>query len=168
MRNIPGLLLLVLFGGAGLVAILGTINLLLPLPVKRTRLALESALGRSLLLGFVNFLFAGVVAGIFIWLAQRAHGTVLEGALGIIAVLIAFSVVLLGLLGLSGLSSLLGARIGKAGNELTPVLRGGLLIVLAGFTPYLGWLIFTPLAFWTGLGAAIQAVFRRKPATPDA
>jgi hypothetical protein len=168
MHNIPRLLVLVLFGGAGLLAIFATISLLFPLPVKRARLALEASLGRALLLGFVNFLFAGVVAGGFIWLAQRANAGPLGGLLGGIALLIAVSAAVLALLGLSGLSVLLGSRIGKARDELTPVLRGGLLILLAGFTPYLGWLLFAPLAVWTGLGAGIQAVFRRRPAAPDA
>jgi len=161
MHNIVGLILLVIFGGAGLIAMFATINLLLPLHVERTRAALESSLGRSLVLGVVNFLFAGVVAALFVWLAQRAGRGAAGGALGLIALLTVLLAATLGLLGLAGLITLLGARMGSGKNEFTAALRGGALLLLACLTPYLGWFVFTPLAVWTGLGAAIQAVFRR-------
>jgi hypothetical protein len=41
-----------------------------------------------------------------------------------------------------------------------------LLLVLAGLAPFIGWFVFTPLALWTGLGATIQAFFRRKVSDP--
>ncbi|MBI1855233.1 MAG: hypothetical protein HYR93_05135 [Chloroflexi bacterium] len=73
MNNIVGLLFIILFGGAGLISIFAIVNLVLPAPVERARLALETSLGRSLLLGVVNFLFAGVV-GVVLALPIRAGG----------------------------------------------------------------------------------------------
>jgi hypothetical protein len=51
---------------------------------------------------------------------------------------------------------------GSGKNEFALPLRGGGLLLLACLTPYLGWFVFTPLALWISLGAAIQAVFRRR------
>src|SRR5712691_2344647 len=80
MQNSFGLLLLIVFGGAGLISILAVISMLLPTPVGRARAALEASLGRSLLLGLVNFLFVTVVDALLIWLGQMA-GKVVGGVL---------------------------------------------------------------------------------------
>ncbi len=161
MQNIAGLLLLIIFGGAGLIAMFATINLLMPIHVERTRDALEGSLSRSLVLGAVNSVFAGIVAALFVWLAQRTGGGVAGGLLGLIALLIVLLATVLALLGLAALSGLLGLRMSSGKSELAAHLRGGVLLLLACLTPYLGWFVFTPLTLWTGLGAAIQAVFRR-------
>ena len=84
MDNTGRLLLLVVFGGAGLIAMLAAINLILPAQVERTRGALEGSLGRSFTLGVVNSLFAGIIAALFIWLAQRTGGGVAGGLLGLV------------------------------------------------------------------------------------
>ena len=161
MDNTGRLLLLVVFGGAGLIAMLAAINLILPAQVERTRGALEGSLGRSFTLGVVNSLFAGIIAALFIWLAQRTGGGVAGGLLGLVALLAAFLAIVLALLGLAGLSGLLGIRMSGGKTEFGAYLRGGLLLLLACLTPYVGWFVFTPLAVWIALGAAIQAVFRR-------
>lgn len=166
MENVIGLLLLIVIGGAGLVSVFVIINLLLPTPVARTRAALESSLGRSLLLGLVNDLFALVLIAGLIWLAQQVGGGVMAGILGLLALLIMLVVGLLSLLGLAALSNVLGMRIGQSG--INSVTRGSVLLLLAGLTPYLGWFIVTPLILWTALGAAIKAIVQRKTATQSA
>jgi hypothetical protein len=45
-------------------------------------------------------------------------------------------------------------------------LRGGLLLVLACLTPYIGWFVFTPFVLSLGLGASILALFQRKALSP--
>jgi len=160
MNNIFGLLLLILFGGAGLISIFVIVNLLLPVPVARTRAALETSLGRSLLLGLVNDLFAFVLVAGLLWLAQQVGGGVVAGILGLLALLVLLIVGLLSLLGLAALSNVLGMRIGQSG--INSVTRGSVLLLLSGLTPYLGWFIVTPLIVWTALGAAIQAVVQKK------
>lgn len=61
MNNIVDFLLIILFGCAGLTAIFAILNLLLLAPVERIRVVLETSMGRSLSLGLVNSLFAGIV-----------------------------------------------------------------------------------------------------------
>ena len=76
--------------------------------------------------------------------------------------------IILTFLGLVAFANLLGSRIGDDSSSPFKInLRGGVLLVLAGIAPYVGWLIFTPLVVWTGLGAAIQAFLpRRKVSVP--
>ena len=160
MNNIVGLLLIILFGGAGLISILTIINLLMPIPVERTRTILEINMGRSLLLGLVNFSFAAVV-GIVLALPARIGG-IMAGIFVFLIGILALAVAALTLFGLVSLTSLLGNRIGEAKSPVTTHIRGSVLLVLACLTPYLGWFIFTPLVLWTAFGATIQTLFRKK------
>jgi hypothetical protein len=160
MDKIPGLLLLILFSGAGLISTFAIINLLLPIPVERTRASLENLLGRSLLLGLVNFLFAVVIAALLIW--PTRVGGIVAGIFAFLAGSVVLAVIVLTLLGLVAATSLLGSRTGETKSPVTSHLRGGVLLLLACLTPYLGWFIVTPLVLWTAFGAAIQALFRRK------
>lgn len=160
MNNIFGLLLVILFGGAGLISIFTIIRLLLPLPVERTRATLENSLGRSLLLGFVNFLFAGILVALLMW--PTRIGGVVAGIFVFLAGLVGLAVAALVLLGLVAATSLLGSRMGEAKSPVTAQLRGGVLLLLACLTPYLGWFVFAPLAVWTALGSGIQSILRRK------
>jgi hypothetical protein len=161
MNNIFDLLILILLGGASILSFLAVLVLLLPGPVARTQQILEERGGRSTLLGLVNFVFFGLSVLLCLWLAEQVDGAVaavfvLVGG-GITLVLAALMII-----GLAALSQLLGARIGKEATPFLTILRGGGLLVLAGLAPYVGWFLFTPLAAWAGLGAAIQTFVQRK------
>jgi len=161
MNNIVGLLLVILFGGAGLISTFAIISLLMPAQLERAHFVLETGMGRSLLLGLVNFLFAGVVS-VVLALPARAGGIV-AGIFIFLIALIALAVAAMTLFGLAAVTSLLGGRLGETGSLVTTYIRGGVLLLLACLTPYLGWFVFTPLVFWTALGATIQTIFRRQP-----
>jgi hypothetical protein len=125
---------------------------------------LESSPGRSLLLGLVNFVFAGIAIGLLL-LPTRVGGIV-AGIFVFLAGLVGMALIGLLLLGLVSAASLLGSRMGNRTGEVKSVagtqLRGGALLLLACLTPFLGWFIFAPLVVWTALGAAIQTIFRRQ------
>lgn len=164
-----GLVLLIVFGGATLIALLNVIGLILPLAVERARLRLEAGLGKSFLLGLVNLLFFGVIALILIWLAGLIRDS-WSGLFAFVAVMLAFIALLIVLLlailtlnGLSALAVLLGGRIGAAPSPFWSQARGGLLLVLAGLTPYVGWFLFTPFAVCISLGASLRALFQKQP-----
>lgn len=70
--EILGILLLVPLGGITVIALFAALTLLIPAPIEKTRLALEGAPGRSLLLGVVNFIFFALLATGFFWLAQSS------------------------------------------------------------------------------------------------
>ncbi len=155
-------LLLVVLGSIAVIALFAALTLLIPAPVEKTRLNLEAALGRSLLLGLVNFIFFAVLTTLFGWIAQETSGLV-AGISIFLAGVIVLALSLFTLLGLAALANLLGARMG--GSKTPPFashLRGGALLILAGLAPYVGWFVFTPLAAWAGLGAAISATVRKK------
>lgn len=164
MDQLINLILLVAAIIVSVVALLAAINLLLPEQVQKVQQNLETSLGRSTLLGLVNFLFFGAIFMLCAWLADRL-GNVLAGIFVFLAGLIGLGIIVLAMFGLAAFSNLLGNRIG--GETVSPFkanLRGGLLLVLAGIAPYVGWLLFTPLVVWAGLGASIQAFLPRKNA----
>lgn len=161
MDQIFGLVLLALVSGSALVALFAAVALFFPLPVERTRDLLSGSFLRSFLLGLVNFLFFGAIAALLVKLGQGAGGPV-AAILTLLALLLVLALTIFLLLGLSGLTSLAGERIGEGTSPFRRQLRGGLLLVLAGLTPFVGWYVLAPLALLTGLGAAIQAMFRKK------
>jgi hypothetical protein len=161
MDKIFGITLLLLASGITLISLLAVIALMFPSPVERTRAALETSLGRSFLLGLVNFLFVAAIAALLARLGQSAGG-ILAAILLLLALLLALTLAIFSALGLAGLTSLAGERIGEGTSPFRRHLRGSLLLILAGLTPYVGWFAFTPLALITGFGAALQAVFRKK------
>lgn len=164
MDQIFGLVLLALVSGSALIALFATVGLLFPLSVERTRDRLSASFLRSFLLGLVNFLFFGAIAALLMKLGQGAGGPV-AAALTLLALLLLLALAVFIVLGLAALTSLLGERIGEGTSPFRRHLCGGLLLVLAGLTPYIGWFVFAPLALLTGLGAALQATFsKRKPA----
>jgi hypothetical protein len=162
MQNSFELLILILIGGAGLTSIFVVIGLLFPGLIKMTATVLEINLGRSLFLGLINILFVGVVDGLCIWLAQLIQLRVIGGILVILAGLLTIIVVLFIFLGLASLANLLGHLMGDVKNEFNANLRGGVLLFLAGLTPFIGWFAFTPLTLMTSLGAALQILYRQK------
>ena len=80
------LILIILFGGAAMLALLASVHLLLPRPVENTRAILEGRIGRVFLLGLVNLIFFGAVIIVLVWLANliRNNWSGLAGILGLL------------------------------------------------------------------------------------
>jgi glucan phosphoethanolaminetransferase (alkaline phosphatase superfamily) len=161
MDNVFNILTVILFGGLSLLAFFAALRLLLPKPIQQTQQVLENSGGRSLLLGLVNFIFFGLVAVLGVWLSERT-GSILAGIFVLLSGVITLAVTFLTLIGLVALANMLGTRIKKDAAPFETILRGGALLILAGLAPYVGWFLFTPLASWTGLGAAITALVRKR------
>lgn len=162
MDRIFDIALVLLVSGIALIALLGAVAILFPRPVEKTRDILTASFGRSFLLGLVNLLFFGAITALLARFGQQANG-ILAAILLLLAILLALALLTFTLLGLSALTSLVGERIGEGTSSFRRHLRGSLLIVLAGLTPYIGWFAFTPLVLITSLGAGIQAWFRKEP-----
>ena len=172
--QILNLILIILVGGAAMLALLATVHMLLPRPVEKARAILEGHMGRVFLLGLVNLIFFGVFIVVLGWLANLIRdnwsglAAALAGILGLIALVILLALGAFALNGLASLTVLLGTRIGPSKSPMWSDLRGGLLLVLACLTPYIGWFIFTPFVLSLGLGASILALFQRKELPPMA
>jgi len=169
------LILLVLLSGVSLIALLVTVSLLVPVSVENARKKIESNLLRSFLIGLVNLICALALLALLVFiitLFQKTEGNMGTINLGqiigpgifvVLGVLIALTVVLFTLRGLSALTSLLGSRIGPAKSPFWSDARGGLLLVLACLSPYVGWFVFTPFVVCVGLGASVLTFFQKKP-----
>ncbi|MCF6278268.1 MAG: hypothetical protein L3J16_05895 [Anaerolineales bacterium] len=163
--EILGIALLVPLGGITIIALFAALTLLLPAPIEKTRNTLEIALGRSLLLGVVNFTFFIILALGFFWISQNS-GEILGGIFIFLAALILLGLAIFGIIGLTASANLLGERIGGEKTPFASYVRGGALLLLAALAPYVGWFLFTPLILWAGLGAAISALVRKRK-TPE-
>jgi len=165
-------ILFVLASGAALIALLYAISLLVPGPVEKARFLLDHSLGKSLLLGLVNILFAGAIMFLLLRGAQMIRdqssgGTaILSGLLVILAFLIVLAVALFALNGLVALASLFGMRMTKSKALIQKELWGSLLLVLASLTPYVGWFIFAPAMICLGVGATILSLAQPKMVPP--
>jgi len=173
--QILGLILLVLLGGVTVIALLVTVNLMVPMAVENARKKIEINLFRSFLIGLVNLVFALALLfllGFLATLFKKTGGNMTTidlaqivgpGIFVVLGVLVTLTVLLFSLRGLSALTNLLGSRIGPAKSPFWSDARGGLLLVLACLTPYVGWFVFTPFVICVSLGASILALFQKKP-----
>lgn len=161
MDRIFDIVLVFLISGVALIALLASVAILFPRPVEKTRDILSASFGRSFLLGLVNFLFFGALVALLARFGQEARGA-LAAILLLLALILALALTGFTLLGLSALTSLAGERIGEGTTSFRRHLRGSLLLVLAGLTPYIGWFAFAPVVLITSLGAGIQSWFRKE------
>ena len=161
-------ILYILLGAIPFIALLGTFGLFLPKPVERARQKLEIAPARSFLVGLVNGIFGFVVLVIwFVWTQYKGGPDVMVYLIGsVLAVLLLIGLVIPGFPGLVALAGLTGARWNASASPLGQDLRGGLFLVLACLTPYVGWYIFTPALICTAIGAGLLTFFQRKEKPP--
>jgi amino acid permease len=149
--------------------LLAAIRLLLPAPVEKARLKLDIALGKSFLLGLVNMMFFSAIAALLVWLTQLTRSQsfgiapFLAAVMAVLALAILVTTVVFALNGVVAMASLFGSRLDKTKSPFMSDLYGGLLLVLACLTPYIGWYLFTPVVISMGLGASILALFQKKP-----
>jgi hypothetical protein len=162
-------ILYILFGGMTLTALLGTVDLFLPKPVTRARQKLETNPVRSFLVGLINILFWFVILVFwFVWTQYKGGPDMMVFVIGTpLWILLLIGVIVPGIPGLAALARLTGARFNGSASPLGQDLRGGLLLVLACLTPYVGWFIFTPALLSTAIGAGLLTFFQRKAAPPQ-
>ena len=161
MDSVFDLLVIILLGLSSISAFMVVVSLLLPTPIIKIQNVLDKRPGRSLLLGFVNFAFFGLLATLSGWAADQLSG-VLEAIFTVFAGVIVLGLIIFSILGLVALAQLIGTRIDPDAKPFLISLRGAVILLLAAFAPFIGWYLMTPLLVWAGLGAAIQALLQRK------
>ena len=159
---------LVLFCGGTSLALATVIDLFLPGPVERARQKLETASLRCFWTGVVNLVFWFVIVVLwFLWTQYKGGPEIMPYVIGTFLVLLLLvAVILPGLPGLVAIFRLLGERMGGPAYPLVCDLRGGLLLLLACLTPYVGWFVFTPALLCTAIGAGLLTFFQRKDQPP--
>ena len=161
-------ILYILFGVITFTALLGTLGLFLPKPIERARQKLEANPGRSFLVGIINMIFWFVVLVIwFEWTQHNGGPDIIPYLIGTaLGILLVIGLIIPGIPGLVALAHLIGERWNASASPLEQDLRGGLLLVLACLTPYVGWYIFAPVLFSTAIGAGLLTFFQRKTVAP--
>lgn len=156
MGEIVGLLLITVGSFFSLVALLVLLIFLIPRRVARTRQVIQTAPGRSFVIGLVNALFFLVIAVVFL---QGGQGG------GLLALIIVLALLALAAVGLAGVALLLRERIypepAKRELGMSASVKTAVLLVLAGLLPFLGWFVLAPLLLLLALGASIIVLVRR-------
>ena len=112
MVRLISALLIALFGGATIVALLVTVSLLIPGLSDRSSRTMALMPGRSFILGAVNFLFFFAVAAVLAQIGDALPGP-LGGLFGLAALLLALLILSMMAIGLSGLVLLLAKKISE-------------------------------------------------------
>jgi len=153
MAEIIALIFLIPAATITFIALLVAITYLWPQRTNQASRTLDQSPGRSFIIGFVNFLFFGILAT---FLSQQGDFA------GLLALLLLLALLGIAVLGMGGFLLLLTNRIfPQAEDELKARLKTAVLLILALLAPIIGWFIFTPLLLIFGLGAGIMALFRR-------
>lgn len=157
-------ILYILFGSINLIALLGSFGMFLPKPVERARQKLEAAPVRSFLVGMINVLFWFVILAFwFVWTQYNGGPDIMIYVIGsALGILLVIGLIIPGIPGLVALARLTGARWNGSASPLGQELRGGLILVLACLTPYIGWFILTPALLSTAIGAGLLTFFQKK------
>jgi hypothetical protein len=161
-------IMLVVFGIplviCALIALFAALMLLLPDPIRQARANLEEQPWRSMFLGILNFIGAGLVFALLVTL--MGNSTRLQSILVPLLFLIGMVVAVPTLIGLCAVIMLVGVRLGETSKPLFTYLRSGGLLLLACVVPFIGWFVFTPILLWASMGSVIGTLVR--PKVPEA
>jgi hypothetical protein len=162
MNNGGSILALTIAIGVSVVALFAVVEALFRTALVRTRRTMESAPGSSFAIGLVNSL---VMAGVALALAGLADGLGF-GLLRIPAVALLTVLVVLVTFGLTGAALLVGGRLFPERSATARCLLGGVALVLACLTPFVGWFGVLPYSGFLGVGGFILSLFRKPPEFP--
>lgn len=149
-------------GGITLTAFIAFVGRLFPAPVNRSADVIKISLWKPFLIGLINAVFFTALAASMFNFARSQLSGLFAGFVSLIALAILATLGILGSIGLSGFSFWLEERLMGGEHTLSASLKSTLLLVLACMAPFVGWFLLTPFVIATGLGAAIQFVFRQK------
>ena len=160
MTDILRMLFVILLLTASLAAYFLVIGALFPKRVEKTQRAIHQFTARSFGVGFVNFLFFGVIAIVLFSVAENASGF-LKGILTIPALVITGLLALLITFGLSSVVNELGARLFPEHTTWRRTLWGTVVLSFACALPFVGWFLLLPYVSLVGIGAVIVGFFQR-------
>lgn len=144
----------------GLSAYFLVLSALFTARLTRTKSIARSMPARSFGIGFVNFVFFGVIALMLFSMAENA-GTIIRGILTIPATLIVAGLAILLSTGLAGMANLVGEHLFADASASKQMLWGTVCLTLACALPFVGWLLLAPYVGFIGIGAVILGFFRR-------
>jgi hypothetical protein len=158
MMEIFSLTLLAILVAISLVAFFAVLYLFFPQRIDKTRLVLESAPGRSFLVGLVNFGFFAALALAFFALGNWA-GVELLGLVGLLLLIVPG---VGAIFGLAGVVEFVSDRLAPGVSGVRRTAWGTLTLALACALPFVGWFGLLPYVSLLGLGALITGLVRRE------
>lgn len=161
MTDILRLLLIIILLTISLAAYFLVIGALFPSRVEKMQRVVQQMQGRAFGVGFVNFLFFGVIAVVLFSVAETtsgfAKGIVTIPALfitGFLAVTLSF--------GLAGMVNIAGARLFPEQDGWRQMVWGSAVLTFACAMPLIGWFLLLPYIVSVGFGAVILGFFQRE------
>jgi hypothetical protein len=129
--------------------------------VEKTAGIVKRVPGRSLGIGFVNFLFFGAIALVLFAFAEGVENGVLRFILLLPALVIAAVLVVLLSFGLSAVVGILGERVFPDFPAWKKSFWGAVILTFGSAIPTIGWFLLFPYVALTGFGAVILGFFQR-------
>jgi hypothetical protein len=160
MTDILRLLLILLLLTTSFSAYFLVVGALFPSRVTKSQRVLNQMTGRSLGVGFVNFLFFGVIAIVLFSIAENTGG-LLRGILTIPALVITAVLTVLLSFGLTGVVNELGTRLIPDQASMKQTLWGSIVLTFACALPFVGWFLLLPYVAFLSVGATILGFLQR-------
>ena len=137
-----------------LIALFVVMGAIFPRQIAAVRSTGSAMPGRSFVLGLINVVFLSVISAALSW----------GGDLGQLLALLIFILLVVGLIfGLAGLAPMVGQRLLPESSETRQTTWGATLMVIASFTPFIGWFLLFPYLSFRGTRAFILSLFIRSP-----
>jgi hypothetical protein len=133
--------------------------------IMKTQRVISQMQGRSFGVGFVNFLFFGVILVVLITITDgnaNRVSSVIRTILLIPTLTLAALLSAVLSIGLAGMVNILGERIFPESNVLKRSIYGTVVLSFACALPFVGWFLLLPYAGLLGFGAFILGLFQRE------
>jgi hypothetical protein len=157
-----GMIVVAVLGVVCLAALFLVLGVLFPTAVERTRRSAEEALGRSFLIGLVNFIFI-LAIGLGLGALGRSFGLAF---IGVIVFVLAVALILVLTFGLAGMAEVVGERLTPDRGRVRKTGWGTAALALGCLTPYVGWFGLFPFVALTGIGAFVLGWYSGRGRTP--
>ena len=159
MRNPFTILIMFVFVVISLIAFFSVLHIFFPRRIEKTRSIAAGTLGRSFLVGLVNFAFFSAIAlGLFA-LGNHFGGSPAINLIGLLF-LIPLAVGLV--FGLAGMVGFIGERLFPHSSGLLCTIWGTVALALGCALPFVGWFGLFPMVGLIGLGAFVYSLFHRE------
>ena len=160
MNEVLWFVVFVLLLAVALAGFFLVVEALFPARVEKTRSAAQRMMGRSFMVGAVNFLFFGVIALVLFSIGNDASGVV--KAIVTTPALFLTGILLIGLsFGLAGMVQFLGERLFPEQAAWKRILWSTLALCLGCAVPVAGWFLLLPYVGLTGFGGFILSFFSK-------
>ena len=152
-------ILISIFSLISLIAMLIFIRGLFPIRVEKIQTTLNDHWKRSFWLGLVNTIFITIFV---IGLSMLAS----NNQLFLIPAFFVYGAILIGLLfGFSGFLQILGQRLFSEQNHIKRDIQAGIVFVLTGVFPVVGWFLFFPYVICLAVGSVFLTIFKKRGST---